>query len=124
MTATEYRPFIRRGMDREIILRARSGDHDAFEAVARDAVARLYGTARLILLREDLAQDAARDALTVAWRQIGGLKDPDAFGPWLLGILVRSCQAITRKDGRRTVGDIGAGDAATDRADSEQAFGR
>ena len=46
-------------MDRDLILRARNGDHDAFTVLAADAFDRLHRTARGILRSDDLAADAA-----------------------------------------------------------------
>ena len=45
-------------MQRDLVLRASTGDHDAFASLATDAYGRLHRTARLILRREDLASDA------------------------------------------------------------------
>ena len=36
-------------MQRDLVIRARNGDHDAFSALAAGAVDRLHRTARLIL---------------------------------------------------------------------------
>jgi hypothetical protein len=47
-------------MQRDLALRARSGDHDAFTALAAEALEGLHRTARLILRRDDRAADAVR----------------------------------------------------------------
>jgi DNA-directed RNA polymerase specialized sigma24 family protein len=57
-------------MHRDLILRARNGDHDAFTALAADAFDRLHRTARLILRSDDLAADAVQEALVSAWLHI------------------------------------------------------
>ncbi|HEX6867487.1 MAG TPA: kelch repeat-containing protein [Candidatus Limnocylindrales bacterium] len=102
-------------MDREIVRRAQAGDHDAFEDLARDALEPLYGTARLILLREDMARDATRETLTAAWRDIRGLRDPLELDTWVYRILIRSCQRLGTKAAPAPDGE---------RGDSEQAFAR
>ena len=58
---------------RELIERARQGDHDAFAALVDGAIRRLDAAARLILRDSDLAQDAVQDALIRAWRNLPGL---------------------------------------------------
>jgi len=64
-------------MQAELVARAQRGDREAFSTLARDAGARLYATARLILRAPDEAEDAVQDALIQAWRDIRGLRDPD-----------------------------------------------
>lgn len=76
---------------RGLVEQARQGDHDAFAALARLAVARLDAAARLILRDRELARDAVQDTLIGAWRNLPGLRDPDRFDAWLHRLLVRSC---------------------------------
>jgi DNA-directed RNA polymerase specialized sigma24 family protein len=69
-------------MQRDVVERAMAGDHSAFSEVASGAIGRLYSVARLILRDEDLAHDAAQEALVAAWRDIASLRDPDRFEAW------------------------------------------
>ena len=48
---------------RDLVERARQGDHDAFAVLAGAALARLDAAARLILRDSELARDAVQDAL-------------------------------------------------------------
>ena len=48
---------------RQLVERARQGDHDAFAELARAAVVRLDRAARLILRDPELARDAVQDGL-------------------------------------------------------------
>ena len=52
-------------MDRDLVERAMSGDHDAFSELARVAAGRLLVIARLILHDEPAAEDATQEALVV-----------------------------------------------------------
>lgn len=91
-------------MQRDLVVRARSGDHDAFSALAAAAIGRLLAAARLILRDEDGAQDAVQVALVDAWLDIRGLRDPDRFDAWLHRLLIRGCyRAAKRERGRRLV---------------------
>lgn len=83
-------------MTPELILRARKGDHEAFEQIAKSVVARLYGTATLILRDSDAASDAVQEALISAWRSLPMLRDPSAFDGWLNRILIRCCYRAIR----------------------------
>src|SRR3954469_4626218 len=81
----------RAAMQRELVERARGGDHDAFAALAAAAISRLDGAARLILRDPEQAKDAVQETLVRAWRDLRGLRDPDRFDAWLHRLLVNSC---------------------------------
>src|SRR6184192_2177671 len=78
-------------MQRELVERARRGDHDAFAALAGAAINRLDAAARLILRDPEQAKDAVQNALVRAWRDLPTLRDPDRFDAWVHRLLVRSC---------------------------------
>ena len=84
-------------MQRDLVLRASTGDHDAFASLATDAYGRLHRTARLILRSEDLASDAVQEALTSAWLHIRVVRDPDRFDAWLNRLVVRACYQELRR---------------------------
>lgn len=50
---------------RELVLRARDGDHAAFAALVDASIDRWYGAARLIVRDDQCAEDAVQDALVV-----------------------------------------------------------
>jgi RNA polymerase sigma-70 factor (ECF subfamily) len=78
-------------MQREIVERARRGEHDAFAQLAGAAITRLDSAAWLILRDPEQAADAVQNALVRAWRDLPTLRDPDRFDAWLHRLLVRSC---------------------------------
>ena len=86
--------------------RAQHGDREAFSALARGASGRLYATARLILRRPELAEDALQETLIAAWRDIRGLRDPDRLDAWLHRLLVRACHRQLSHDRRRRVFEL------------------
>jgi RNA polymerase sigma factor (sigma-70 family) len=87
-------------MQRELVERARRGDHDAFAVLVDMALTRLDAVARLILHETDQAEDAVQEALVRAWRDLPTLRDPDRFDAWLHRLLVRCCMDEARR-GRR-----------------------
>ena len=93
-------------MQRDLVLRARNGDHDAFTALAKDAFAGLHRTARLILRSDDRAADAVQEALMAAWLHIRAVRDPDRFDAWLHRLLVRACYREARRVRHREVVEI------------------
>src|SRR5262245_59279146 len=109
----------------ELVRRARSGDHDAFEALIAPRAARLIGTARKILRDPDAADDAAQSALVSAWRMLPRLRDPERFDAWMSKLLVNACYGEARRH-RRLANRVEAldeepsiSDGAQQRADRE-----
>jgi RNA polymerase sigma factor (sigma-70 family) len=93
-------------MQRDLVVRAQHGDHDAFTALVAGAVQQLYATARLILRRDELAEDAVQEALVKAWTAIRGLRDPDRFDAWIYRLVVHACYRAARGERRRGVVEI------------------
>ena len=78
-------------MTRDLVERARKGDHDAFAELAGAAISRLDATAWLMLRDADRATDAVQNALVRAWRDLPTLRDPDRFDAWVHRLLVNAC---------------------------------
>jgi RNA polymerase sigma-70 factor, ECF subfamily len=93
-------------MQRELVERARSGDHDAFSVLARASIGRLYAIATLILRDGDRAQDAVQEALVSAWRDVRAIRDPDAWDAWLHRLTVRACYRVARRERRRDLVEL------------------
>jgi RNA polymerase sigma-70 factor (ECF subfamily) len=88
---------------RELVERAKRGDHDAFADLVDPALARLDAAARLILRDPELARDAVQEALIRAWRDLRGLRDPDRFEAWLRRLAVNACLDLARHRRRRPI---------------------
>ena len=88
---------------RDLVERAKQGDHDAFATLAGDAVARLDAAARLILRDPELARDGVQDGYIRAWRTLPALRDPDRFDAWLRRLIVHSCIDIMRRRRHRAI---------------------
>lgn len=93
-------------MQRDLVIRARSGDHDAFSTLAAGAVDRLHRTAWLILRSDDDAADAVQESLLAAWLHIAAVRDPDRFDAWLNRLLVHACYRLAKRRTRRKVLEI------------------
>jgi RNA polymerase sigma factor (sigma-70 family) len=127
MNAEPIRVAAGGGMDRELVIQARGGDHDAFARLAAGSIGRLNAIARLILSDQSRVEDAVQDALVDAWRNLRSLRDPERFDSWLNRILVRSCQDMRRLDRRRRLielpladNDSGTGDLQASVAVTDQ----
>lgn len=88
---------------RDLVERAKRGDHDAFEALAGPQVSRLDAAARLILRDPDMARDAVQDGFIRAWRNLPALREPDRFDAWIRRLVVNSCLDIARRKRRRAI---------------------
>ncbi len=86
-----------RSTQAELVERARAGDHDAFERLVRPAIPRLHGAAKLILRSSENADDALQEALLLAWRHLGALRQPAAWEAWLYRLTIRSCHRSARQ---------------------------
>jgi RNA polymerase sigma-70 factor (ECF subfamily) len=78
-------------MDRDLVLRAKGGDRDAFAQLVVCRIARLDGVARLITRDPERAKDAVQEAFARAWRDLPTLRDPGRFDAWLRRLLVNAC---------------------------------
>lgn len=88
-------------MQRDLVERARQGDHDAFAELAGAAISRLDATAWLMLRDADRATDAVQNALVRAWRDLPTLRDPERFDAWVHRLLVNACIDELRRARRR-----------------------
>jgi RNA polymerase sigma-70 factor, ECF subfamily len=123
-----------RPMQRDLVLRASTGDHEAFASLATGAYGRLHRIAWLILRRDDLASDAVQEALTSAWLHIRAVRDPERFDAWLNRLVVRACHQELRRakrslveihvDGIEPTGVDDTANALADRDQLERGFQR
>lgn len=90
-------------MQRDLVVRAQNGDHDAFSELAGAAISRLDASAWLILRDPDRAKDAVQNTLVRAWRDLPTLRDPDRFDAWLHRMLVNACIDEARRLRRHRV---------------------
>ena len=91
-------------MHAALVIQAKQGDREAFDALARVAGDRCMAIAFRILRDFDHADDAVQAALLTAWRDIRALRDPELFEPWLHRILTNACYAEARRRRRWSEG--------------------
>jgi len=105
-------------MDRELLLRARAGDREAFELIVVAKGEQLFRTALAILGSEADARDATQEAFIHSWRQMARLRDVDRFDAWLGRILINECRMTLRRRGRVREVPLGNTDRPAATADS------
>ncbi|MCX7803836.1 MAG: RNA polymerase sigma factor [Planctomycetota bacterium] len=72
--------------DRELVLRAKGGDAEAFRALVEKYLPAVVGAAYSYLGEVGAARDVAQEAFLEAHRSLGKLRDPSRFGQWVYGI--------------------------------------
>jgi len=90
------------GVDRSLVMAARSGDEEAFGSLVRGSADRLFAVAHRILRDVGRAEDAVQQTLVTAWRELPGLREAERFDAWLHRILVHACYAEARRTQRWT----------------------
>ena len=80
-----------------LIIRAKNGDADAFCQLYDLYRSRLYRYAFYRLGNESDAEDAVSECVLAAWRQIGSLRDEQAFPAWIFRILSGLCARLIRQ---------------------------
>src|SRR5262245_20091482 len=121
-------------MQRELVERAKHGDHDAFEALLSARFDGLYALAERILRDVDRTDDAVQSCLISAWRKLPLLRETDRFDAWLRRLLVNACYDESRRTRRRSAeitsipldrsGGRDAGSDVADRDELERGFRR
>lgn len=87
--------------ERRLIESARGGSADAFCRLYESYQAQLYRYAFYRLGSEPDAEDAVAECVLCAWRQIGSLREPDAFRAWIFRILSGCCNRLIKQQIRR-----------------------
>jgi RNA polymerase sigma-70 factor, ECF subfamily len=87
-------------MDRNLVIRAQSGDQEAFASVVLTLGGQLHALAHRVLRDMDLAEDATQAALVSIWRDLPRLRDVDKFESWCYRLVVNACYAEGRRQRR------------------------
>lgn len=80
---------------------ARSGNADAFCRLYESCQMQLYRYAFYRLGNGPDAEDAVAECVLSAWRQIGSLREPDAFRAWIFRILSGCCARLIKQQIQR-----------------------
>lgn len=80
---------------------AARGDRDAFAALV-DGTRSVVTSIALAIVRDvDLSKDIAQDVFLAAWRDLGQLRDPNSFLPWLRQLTRHRAYHVLRAERRR-----------------------
>jgi RNA polymerase sigma factor (sigma-70 family) len=80
---------------------AARGDREAFAALVDGTRAVVSSIALAIVRDVDLSRDVAQDVFLAAWRDLGQLRDPNSFLPWLRQLTRHRAYHVLRSERRR-----------------------
>ena len=91
------------------VLAAREGDQNAFSRLALATQGLLTSSALSITRDVRLSEEIAQDVLLKVWRQLGGLKNPASFLPWLRKVVRHDSisRLRTQKRHQAEAGELG-----------------
>ncbi len=75
-----------RSTDARLVVAARRGEADAFEALFERWFERAWNVARSVVGDDETAAEVAQDSVLKAWQRLDDLEKPESFGSWLLSI--------------------------------------
>jgi RNA polymerase sigma-70 factor (ECF subfamily) len=105
--AGDERPVIaevpdRRAEERALVARAQAGDLEAFEALYRANVGRVYALCYRMAGDATLAEELAQDVFVRAWQRLGSFRGESALSSWLHPLTVNVALSERRSRRRRT----------------------
>lgn len=83
--------------ERSLVLRAQSGDREAFDALLRSIAPPLLRYVRRVLGESVLADDVLQETLILIVRKLSWLSDPSLFRPWAYRIASREAFRALKK---------------------------
>jgi RNA polymerase sigma-70 factor (ECF subfamily) len=87
--------------ERDLVERARRGDHDAYATLVREHEQAAFRVAYVLLGSAADAEDVAQEAFVKAYRALGRFRAGAPFRPWLLQIVANEARNRRRSAGRR-----------------------
>lgn len=87
--------------DAGLVAGAAAGDPTAFAALVRRHQARVFAVALAITGDPSRAEEVAQEALLVAWRRVGRLREPGRVGAWLCSVARSVALGARRRERRR-----------------------
>jgi RNA polymerase sigma-70 factor, ECF subfamily len=88
---------------RRLVLRAQSGDREAFDALLREITPALLRYVARVTGDAALAEDVVQETLIAVVRKIAWLSDPSLFRAWAYRIASREAFRTLKKRGRQAI---------------------
>lgn len=109
--------------DRDLVVRARGGDAEAFEAIVRSYQKRVYGVALRMTRRHEVADDIVQETFVRAYSHLDRFEVGRPLAPWLTRIAANLCinylTAAARREQQFAEGDGPAAEPPAPRVDGD-----
>ena len=79
----------------ELVKRAQQGDKEAFTELILLLKADLYKIAKTRIKNDEDIYDAIQETMIVAFKSIKKLKKIESFKPWIIKILINTCNTVS-----------------------------
>jgi RNA polymerase sigma factor (sigma-70 family) len=93
-------------LDAKSVAAAAAGDAAAFARIVASHHDAMVRVAFVISRDQDLAQDAAQVAWSIAWRKLRSLRDPERLRSWLVAIAANEARGSVERQRRRMTVDV------------------
>lgn len=107
--------------DVSLVRRAADGDETACAELVAAHYPSMVRAAFVVTGDSDTAREAVQLAWSIAWRRLGGVRDPERVRPWLVAIAANEARHLLKRRHRRTVVELSMG--VDDRASVDPADG-
>ena len=87
--------------ERDLVLRAKRGDQDAFEQLVLDNQNRIYSLALRLMGDREEAADLAQEVFLKAWQGLPTFQGESSFSTWLYRLTSNVCIDALRRNRRR-----------------------
>lgn len=102
---------------------AMAGDQAAFTLLVAEHTPAMARVAFCVTNDVERSREAVQAAWTIAWRRVGGLRDPGRLRPWLVAIAANEARQLGRRDRRRAVVELAVGQPAANAGDPADRIG-
>jgi RNA polymerase sigma factor (sigma-70 family) len=89
-----------------LIASVAAGDEMAFASIVRLHHEDMRRVCVVVAGDDGIAEDAVAAAWSIAWRKLGGLRDPARLRPWLVSIAVNEARQLLRARRRRSLLEV------------------
>ena len=87
--------------DKELVRRAKAGDHQAFARLVEDNQNRVYSLAFRITGDREESADLAQEAFLKAWQALPNFQGESSFATWVYRLTTNLCIDYIRRQQRR-----------------------
>lgn len=84
--------------DKDVVARAKKGDHDAFRILVERYQGRAFALALRVLKDEERARDAVQEGFLKAYTSLAKFEGRSSFYTWLYRLVMNHCLDMKRRD--------------------------